>query len=244
MAPTSKRQSDTLHTPPTAPPNPAKFNDFQQQISSNLDIAIQAVTTTAESTDPVLKALAPALAGLLAVVQLQQQFIGLLFSQQNLFHSATAPVDTPQFDVADEKEKRRSIVISGLGESEGKPSERNAGDAKKVVDLLDEIDVEANIVSCYRMGLKKGSKGRLLKVVLSTSQQQRQTLMNSRKLKGSQTFNGVYIRPSLNQEERAREAKLWNDFKKLKSENRGYVKFVGGPPGHPSRKLEIVQKTQ
>ena len=244
MSSTSKRQSDTFHTPPTAPPNPAKLHDFQQQISSNLEVAIQAVTTTSESTDPVLKALAPALAGLLAVVQLQQQFIGLLFSQQNLFHSATAPTDNSQLDAAEEKEKRRSIVISGLGESEGKPSERNAGDAKKVVDLLDEIDVEANIVSCYRMGLKKGSKGRLLKVVLSTSQQQRQTLMNSRKLKSSMKFNGVYVRPSLNQEERARESELWKEFKKLKAENRGYVKFVGGPPGHPSRKLQIVQKPQ
>ena len=71
MASASKRQSDTFHTPPNAPPNPAKLHDFQQQISSNLEVAIQAVTTTSESTDPVLKALAPALAGLLAVVQLQ-----------------------------------------------------------------------------------------------------------------------------------------------------------------------------
>ena len=45
--------------------------DFQQKISATLEIAIKSVSEASESTDPIAKTIAPTLAALLVVVQLQ-----------------------------------------------------------------------------------------------------------------------------------------------------------------------------
>ena len=126
---------------------------------------------------------------------------------------------------AEEKERLRSIVIQGLPESkETKPSEKTRADQNRVVELLDEIGAEVTAVSVYRLPGNQTNKPRLLKVVLATSAQQRETLKNApklRALKQTGKYPNVWIRPSMTAAQRKLDydlrqaaAKLRNDGKK------------------------------
>ena len=150
----------------------------------------------------------------------------------------------PSYIDPEEKERRRSVVISGLAEATGVPSSRAAADLQSVTKLMDEIDAETTIVSSYRLGNKTHPRGRLLKVVFATSSQQFNALKKAKQLKNSIQFKGVYIRPSLTVEQRIKEKQLWDEYKKLKESNTCPVRIVGGLPGNPNRKVIVVQENQ
>ena len=218
--------------------------DFQQKISATLEVAIKSVTEASESTDPVAKTIAPTLAALLAVVQLQQQCLSF-FLQQHSTNSNSDQQMQPQpqiensADSAEEKERKRSVVVAGLKESEGAPSSRAESDKKQITNLLDEIDVEGTIVSCYRLGQKKEGRHRLLKVVLATTSQQRNLISNARKLKTSTQFPRTFVRPSLTPDQQQREFQLRQELRGLRKDGKKAL-ITGGRPGDKTRKIEVL----
>lgn len=132
---------------------------------------------------------------------------------------------------AEEKERRRSLVVSGLAEpTSSKPSERLQDDREAIVSMLDYLNVEALPVAVYRLPARANAnpgntptRPRLLKVVLATNQQQRQVLMCARKLKDLPHFRGTYIRPSMTPEERKRDYELRQAAKKLRESGKHRV---------------------
>jgi hypothetical protein len=135
---------------------------------------------------------------------------------------------------AEEKERKRSLVIIGLPEPQhSKASDRVKADADSVSSMLDALNVETAPVAVYRMGraplpgiIDNSRKGpRLIKVVLPSSQHQHRTLgaLRSgrealRKLPGC---GRVLIRPSLTAEEREKERELQDRLRKKRAENPG-----------------------
>jgi hypothetical protein len=92
-----------------------------------------------------------------------------------------------------------------------KPSERLEADKRTIIDLLDELEVEAIPTTVYRLPSKLpngGNRPRLTKGVLSTSAQQKDVLHNANKLKNSINYSKTYIRPSMTREKRQLEYEL------------------------------------
>lgn len=112
------------------------------------------------------------------------------------------PLQKSDDDPAEQKERARAIVTSGLPEATGKPPERSSTDKHKLVSLFDELDVEAEVATTFRMGNKNDSRPRLTKVILANTKQQKAVIMAAKKLKSSAEFRGVFIRPSLTKAER------------------------------------------
>uniref|UniRef100_A0A914CY38 Transposase n=1 Tax=Acrobeloides nanus TaxID=290746 RepID=A0A914CY38_9BILA len=123
---------------------------------------------------------------------------------------------------AEEKERKRSIVISGLSEAvsdtgRGKFKE----DKAKVEALLDELDVECGVVHVYRMGKPMENRSRLVKVVLPTSFYQSQCLKFAKNLKTVSGYDGIYIRPSMTKDQLQADYEL---RKKLREMNKNGIK--------------------
>lgn len=129
---------------------------------------------------------------------------------------------------AEEKERRRSIVVSGLPEIAGKPSERRAADKERLHSLVDELDVDVDVTAAYRMGEKKGDRPRLLKVVLGSSKHQQSLLRGCGKLKTSPNFGGVFVRPSLTKEQRQEDFVLRTELRRRRALGEK-VRIVGWP---------------
>ncbi|EYC23108.1 hypothetical protein Y032_0016g3126 [Ancylostoma ceylanicum] len=105
---------------------------------------------------------------------------------------------------ADEMERQRSVVISGLPEPEHtlRGEERMKFEWRNIWSLLEELEFNCSPVSVFRLGIPKPDRPRLLKLVLPTSTYQQMLLRAARKLRGSIKFQSVFVRPSLTQEER------------------------------------------
>ncbi|EYC42576.1 hypothetical protein Y032_0526g2944 [Ancylostoma ceylanicum] len=124
-----------------------------------------------------------------------------LKSQSHPFSSQSS-VDP--FFVQHELERQRSIVISGIPESNSSaPIERSYYDLQCVNSILNHLDVECIPCSVYRMGRYNATRGRLVKVVLPTTKFQQLAVKRASRLR-SFSHKGVYLRPSLTKEERDR----------------------------------------
>lgn len=153
----------------------------------------------------------------------------MMASQQKLLASMLELLTEdmkPEQTSADDKERKRSIVIHGLPESTAaKASLKAKEDHESISTLLDEIDADAVPTSIYRLpgNTNDSNRPRLLKVVLSTSAQQREVLKNAKKLKNSERFKGTWLRPSMTYEERQRDYELRQAAKKLRTQGKNYV---------------------
>lgn len=151
------------------------------------------------------------------------QLLNLVVEQQktlnNMFEVLCKEKEPPAETDADLKEKKRSLVIAGLPESiQPLPSKRIEEDRQKIVKLLDALDTEAVPMQVYRLPRNpeyKGTQPRLTKVVLATSYQQRQTLSKASTVKTLPEHQGIFIRPSMNAEERKLDWKLRKAVKML-----------------------------
>lgn len=168
-----------------------------------------------------------------------QLMVGLVEAQSrelSALKTGASPASiVPAEDPAETKERARSIVIAGITELAGKPSERRQADGDQLVKLFDELDVEAEVVATYRMGVRESGKKRLIKVVLGNSGQQRAILAAARKLKNSVEFKGVFLRPSMTKEERDEDYALRRELAERR--RNGENVRIKGWPGY---KREIV----
>nr|CAD2163889.1 unnamed protein product [Meloidogyne enterolobii] len=105
----------------------------------------------------------------------------------------------------DEKERQRSLVLIGVGESTAsRPTKRAKAE---VLSILDELDVQTLPLAVYRLRnpAQAGQNGRLIKVILPTTAFQRICLSQWKKKRGEmrnvQKWSKLLIRPSLTPEQ-------------------------------------------
>jgi len=170
------------------------------------------------------------LRALITIIENQQRQIDSLKEQR-------LPIAAASEDQAEFKERKRSIVIMGLPEASGKPSDRQRADKSQLAHLFDELDVEAEVVATYRMGVKKDGGPRLTKVVLAASQQQKTVLVAAKKLKASTSFKGVFVRPSMTPAERDEDYRLRQQLRELRQAGRRVI--IKGWPGEERKIVEI-----
>lgn len=137
---------------------------------------------------------------------------------------------------AEEKERKRSLVVIGLPEPESDDSiERADKDSESVVNMLRTLNIQSRPTQVYRMGRQKpsinGKKNpRLVKVVMSSSFFQRQTLSslktNRQALRKLSGFERAIVRPSLSPDELKEDQQLRERLKKARSENPGIRIYI------------------
>lgn len=116
----------------------------------------------------------------------------------------------PSCDCFDEKERLRSIVISGVSEATSPSSiDRVRSDYDVVEQIFNHLEIECLPQAVYRLGKPRDDRSRLLKVILPSTSYQKLVLRRAPRLR-SFSSRGVFIRPSLTKEqrERNREARM------------------------------------
>lgn len=137
--------------------------------------------------------------------------LSLADAERKLSPSSVLP-NTRDSCCCDEHQRRHSVVISGITESESaSPSARAKYDCDFVSKILDHLDVQCTTDKVYRLGKPREDRCRLIKVVLPTTYFQNLVIRRAPRLR-SFSYKGVFIRPSLTKEERerSREARSAN----------------------------------
>jgi hypothetical protein len=165
----------------------------------------------------------------------------LLAKQLNA--ARTVPASSPSSELsANELERQRSIVISGIPEalSNSISTARDAYEKNAVFALIDRCKPppaaqpsdpqqppprqqpppEVCVVAAYRMGQPSRDRPRLLKVVFATRSMQRSVLSAARHLRSDQQYQDVYVRPSLTKQQRDDEYKLRVECRKLREQGK------------------------
>uniref|UniRef100_A0A915ML02 Uncharacterized protein n=1 Tax=Meloidogyne javanica TaxID=6303 RepID=A0A915ML02_MELJA len=124
---------------------------------------------------------------------------------------------------AEELERERSIVVTGLTESAKKlPSEKMADDSIAITSLLDSVGVECAPRFFYRMGRlsnpPNNGHARLLKIVLPSRKFQRE-LLKKWKTTGKKSFPQINMRESMTPEQLQRRKELIEECKRKRMEN-------------------------
>jgi hypothetical protein len=158
-------------------------------------------------------------------------FLLTLFQQQQTI-IASLHQQNSQENPAEIKERERSLVLVNLPESTAeKPSKRVKDDQQAAEDILDELGIQAPVLTTYRMGKQNNNHPRLLKLVLPASVFRNMALgswkRNRNNIKKKQNYQQLIIRPSLSQAElvidrarraeyrRMKEAETTNDLEGL-----------------------------
>uniref|UniRef100_A0A8R1I7N2 Uncharacterized protein n=1 Tax=Caenorhabditis japonica TaxID=281687 RepID=A0A8R1I7N2_CAEJA len=119
--------------------------------------------------------------------------------------AAMKEVKEKKEDLAEIKERRRSIVAIGVPEATcSSMFERSAADINAVHELFKCVDATSPPITVYRLGRQReDGKPRLLKIVLSSTFAQRDVLKKAHKLKSFRTTDGrpIFLRPSMSREE-------------------------------------------
>lgn len=218
-----KRNAPTVLETPTSRPSAPKsrFKTACQEMLAGQTATMATLSGMLVSDTPDWKMLCKAILGLM---ESQQKQMTMLLSLME----TPVEVEKPPEPTAEEKERKRSLVIHNLPESKAlKTSERVREDQQAVTALLDEIEAEVVSVAVYRLPGKvdNPNRPRLTKVVLSTSRQQQEVMRRARNLRNSTQFNMVSIRPSMTKEERELYWKLGQAAKKLRDQGKNAVKI-------------------
>jgi hypothetical protein len=131
----------------------------------------------------------------------------------------------------------RSIVISGLKETGGTSKEKRTHLKEVTEGLIDFLEIDTEISSTYRLGMEKEGKNSLVKVIFPNSKMQQLVLRRAKNLRKDQTYNGVYLRPSLTPEAQLFEYNLRKELRQMR-DGGTRCRIIGWPPGDPSRKIE------
>lgn len=104
----------------------------------------------------------------------------------------------------EEVERSRSVIISGVLESQSAiSSQRALHDFSIVRELMDHLYIDANPVAIYRLGVPQNGRNRLIKLVLPASYFARTMLHRASWLRNFRV-SGLFLRPSLPKQERDR----------------------------------------
>ena len=112
--------------------------------------------------------------------------------------------------------KRENIIISGvLEQTDGSLQERRDLDAKEVISILHELDVEVidDEIEVSRIGKISQDRPRLLRVSGLTCRNKSHALKQRRKLKASDKFKKVYINSDLTRQQQEEDKELRKELR-------------------------------
>ena len=144
--------------------------------------------------------------------------------------SSTAPVLSPDSvkqavkSAIAEEDRGKNIMVFGLGE------ENNEQLEEKMSEVFQELGEKPTLVASRvgRVSEASSSKSRPVKVVLSSSVNVDHILAKSGKLKQTQRFKTVYLRPDMSPEEREVRRTLVSDLRKAIASEPGRYHFIQG----------------
>lgn len=128
--------------------------------------------------------------------------------------------------------KRQFLIVSGISEHTSGDLEERRGNDKEKLELLaqemgvDDLDLHPSEVS--RVGRLDPSRPRLLRFKCNNADTRRQLLRNSKDLRKSSEFQGVYINPDLTHFQRKRNAELRKEVRQRREDGEN----VGIRRGH------------
>ncbi|ULT83893.1 hypothetical protein L3Y34_012888 [Caenorhabditis briggsae] len=112
---------------------------------------------------------------------------------------------------AKEKERKRSIIVTGIPEYGRSEREAWYWDQSCMSKILNYLEIGAPPVSFYRLG-KNAERSRMMKVVFATSFDQKAVLARAPRLKYFPSGQvKVFVRPSLTKEQRVEYSKAQRD---------------------------------
>ena len=133
--------------------------------------------------------------------------------------------------------RRKCIIVSGVEEHQsGTISDKEDADRKVIKDIFEEIDCEnVGATNVRRIGRRDSTNGkpRLICVTVESKDDKMSTLRNSKKLRTSDNFKGVYINPDMTIMERNQRKTLLEELKRRRELGENVVirhnKIVSAP---------------
>ncbi|KAI1691034.1 hypothetical protein Ddc_24503 [Ditylenchus destructor] len=172
---------------PSQPPQEKVLGSSLDKYTKAIEASVQFSQT--EECSPAAKTVISLLAGLL--------------------QTATQQIHTSAHDPVEEHRRQRSVVLANVPESVSPSAQTRVNeDNQAVMEILDELDIEARPLTVFRMGKMDGKTPRLLKVELPTRGHTQRTIQSKAKLQKSTRYASVRVRASLSKEDRDRRHEL------------------------------------
>lgn len=167
--------------------------------------------------------LMPIINVLVQLVQQQGDMIRAINEQLNIIaQRLDSNSSSPNALSAEEIERKRSIVIAGVPESDDdSPYLKWKADKTKVTQILKQCEVESG-AQIYRLGKPSPDKTRLIKAVFPASVFVGQALKGQKKMRSDPDMchQKVFIRPSLTKAQRDAEFQLREEVRRQNANGR------------------------
>jgi hypothetical protein len=133
--------------------------------------------------------------------------------------------------VVQQEDRSRNLMVFGLSEKE------NEDITEQVQQVFQEIGIKPAIMEVSRVGKSsKEKKKRPVKVILSSSSVAFQILSQARRLRESEDFSSVFVRPDRSEEERSQNRLLVQELIKKRRDEPGKRHFIRGGTLHSVEK--------
>jgi hypothetical protein len=119
----------------------------------------------------------------------------------------------------DKKRRSNKLVVFGIAEAEGSSKEREDHDINKMKDILQTLKINEEVVAVNRLGKKNGNIKRPLLVTVHEEKKKWHIISKSKDLRGSATWEGVFISPDLTVAERKAETELRKSLKEKRDQS-------------------------
>jgi hypothetical protein len=133
--------------------------------------------------------------------------------------------------VVQQEDRSRNLMVFGIPETE------NENLSERIQEVFQEIGVKPTLETVSRLGkVGKEKTKRPVKVTLSSPSVAHQILSQARRLRESENFSLVFVRPDRSEEERAQNRLLVQELHKKRTDESGKRHYIKGGTIHSVEK--------